>query len=420
MIDRSRRAEYQARDDMDALRAKRAAFVVSDERIYLDGNSLGVPTRAALSAARVAAEQEWSDGLIASWNDADWIGLPSRLGDRIGALLGAAPGQTLVADSISVNLFKLLSGALALRPGRSTVLSTRENFPTDLYVAQGLEAMVGTGRCRLRTAPQEAFAVDRIDALLDDDVAVLMLTEVDFRTGARLDLERITARAHACGALVLWDLAHSAGALPVALDASGADMAVGCGYKFLGGGPGAPAFLYLAERHHAAFRQPLTGWMGHARPFEFEPDYAPAPGIERFLAGTPPILACRALEGALDVFDDVDMVAVHEKSLALADAFVELVESSSACAALELVTPRAPAERGSQLAFRHPHAWPLTRALAAAGVVGDFRAPDLLRLGITPLYLRFVDIFDAACRLEDVLASERYLEPGFALRARVT
>ena len=420
MIDRSRRGEFEARDAADPLRAKRAAFVVPDGRIYLDGNSLGVPTRAALSASRVAAEQEWSNGLIASWNDADWIGLPRRLGDRIGALLGAASGQTLVADSISVNLFKLLSGALTLRPGRSTILSTRENFPTDLYVAQGLEALVGAGRCRLRTAPLEAFAADSVDALLDEDVAVLMLTEVDFRTGARLDLEQVTARAHARGALVLWDLAHSAGALPVALDAARADMAVGCGYKFLGGGPGAPAFLYLAERHHESFAQPLTGWMGHARPFEFEPDYAPAPGIERFLAGTPPILACRALEGALDVFDDVDMHAVHAKSLALADAFVDLVESSPACAALELVTPRAPAERGSQLAFRHPRAWPLTRALAEAGVVGDFRAPDLLRLGITPLYLRFVDMFDAACRLEDVLESDRHLEPTFALRARVT
>lgn len=420
MIDPERRRDFEAQDAADPLAPLREHFLVPEGRIYLDGNSLGVPTRAALDAVRETAEAEWAEQLIGAWNGADWIGLPRRLGDRIGRLIGAAPGQTLVADSISVNLFKLLAMALELRPGRRTVLSTRENFPTDLYVAEGLGGLLGAERCRLRTVPLADVSAESLATLVDDDVAVVMLTQVDFRTGARLDLEAITSVVHDRGALVLWDLAHSAGAFPVELDAAGADMAVGCGYKFLGGGPGAPAFVYLAERHHGAAQQPIAGWMGHARPFDFDPAYAPAPGIDRFLAGTPPILACRALEGALDVFDEVDLRAVREKSVALAEALVALVAESAVADQLELVSPVDPARRGSQVAFRHAEAWPLTQALIAEGVVGDFRAPDLLRLGITPLYLRFVDVFDAVVRLEDVLLSGRHRDDRFAQRARVT
>lgn len=420
MIDPARRSDFEALDAADALAPLRDRFRVPEGRIYLDGNSLGVPARAALDAVRQGAEEEWAEQLIGAWNGADWIGLPQRLGNRIGRLIGAAPGQTLVADSISVNLFKLLSVALALRPGRRTVLSTTENFPTDLYVAEGLGGLLGADRCRLRTVPLEDVSAETLAELVDDDVAVVMLTQVDFRSGARLDLEAITRAVQARGALVLWDLAHSAGAFPVELDAAGADMAVGCGYKFLGGGPGAPAFVYLAERHQAAAQQPIAGWMGHARPFDFDPAYAPAPGIDRFLAGTPPILACRALEGALDVFDAVDLAAVREKSVALGEALIGLVADSEVAGELELVSPADPTRRGSQVAFRHAEAWPLTQALIAEGVIGDFRAPDLLRLGLTPLYLRFVDIFDAVVRLEDVLVSGRHRAGRFAERARVT
>ena len=420
MIDPERRRAFEALDAQDPLGPLRDAYAVPADRIYLDGNSLGVPTHAALAAARTAAEEEWAGQLIGAWNEADWIGLPRRLGDRIGRLVGAAPGQTIVTDSISVNLFKLLAVALDLRPGRRTILSVTENFPTDLYMAEGLAGMLGEDRCRLRTVPLEVVDADAMADLVDDDVAVVLLTQVDFRSGARLDLDALTRAVQARGALVLWDLAHSAGAFPVALDAAGVDMAVGCGYKFLGGGPGAPAFLYLAERHQHAARQPLQGWMGHARPFTFEPDYAPASGIERFLAGTPPILACRALEGALDVFDGVDLDAVRAKSIALSEAFVDLVRDSEMGEVLTLASPEDPAQRGSQLSFRHAEAFELTQALIAEGVVGDFRAPDLLRFGITPLYLRFVDVFDAVTRLEDVLVSGRHRDARFAVRARVT
>ncbi|MEE4299084.1 MAG: kynureninase [Pseudomonadales bacterium] len=412
--------DFEALDAADALAPLRQRYRVPEGVIYLDGNSLGVPAHAALEAVREAAEGEWADQLIGAWNGADWIGLPRRLGDRIGRLIGAAPGQTVVADSISVNLFKLLAVALALRPGRRTVLSTTENFPTDLYVAEGLGGLLGGERCRLRTVPLASVSAESLAGSVDDDVAVVMLTQVDFRTGARLELEAITRAVHSRGALVLWDLAHSAGAFPVELDLAGADMAVGCGYKFLGGGPGAPAFAYLAERHHPAAQQPITGWMGHARPFDFDPGYAPAPGIDRLLAGTPPILACRALEGALDVFDEVDLAAVRAKSVALGEALIRLVGESEVAGELELASPVDPEQRGSQVAFRHAEAWPLTQALIAEGVVGDFRAPDLLRLGITPLYLRFTDIFDAVVRLEEVLVSGRHRDRRFSRRARVT
>ncbi len=420
MIDPARRAAFEALDAEDPLAKLRDEFALTEGRIYLDGNSLGAPIHAALRALRTAAEDEWRGQLIDAWNDADWIGLPRRLGTRIGRLIGAAPGQVTVCDSISVNLMKLISGALALQPGRTRILSTEDNFPTDLYVAQGLSALLGPARCELVCVPREELA-----SALDDRVALLMLTQVDFRTGVRFDLADMTARAHAVGALTLWDLAHSAGAFPVALDAAQADFAVGCGYKFLGGGPGVPAFLYVAERHLTKLAgelaaQPLSGWMGDARPFEFDGRYAPASGIDRYLVGTPPILACRALEGALDVFDAVDLEDVETKRLALSSALIELIEGSEVADELLLASPRRGEDCGSQVAFRHPEAFALTRALVAEGIVGDFRAPDLLRVGLTPLYLRFVDIFDAACRIEALLTSGRHRDPRFATPTRVT
>lgn len=409
------RARFEALDAEDPLAPVRDRFALRGERVYLDGNSLGIPPHSALAAVSTAAGTEWAGALVDGWNAHDWIGLPERVGDRIGSLIGAAPGQVAVCDSTSVNLFKLLAAALALRPGRTTILSTDDNFPTDLYMAQGLSALLGEQRCRLRTLDPEA-----LPAALDDDVAVVMLTHVDFRSGHRLDLPGLTRTIRASGALVLWDLAHSAGAMPVALDAAGVDLAVGCGYKYLNGGPGAPAFLYVAERHQEAAVQPLSGWMGHARPFGFEPGYAPGAGILRFLCGTPPVLSVRALEGALDAFDGVDLEAVRRKSVALADAFVECLEGSAVAAEFELVSPRDPAQRGSQIALRHDEAHALVRALIEADVVGDFRAPNLLRFGFTPLYTRFVDVHEAVSRLERIVLRGDHTDPRLRQQARVT
>jgi kynureninase len=393
----------------------RGAFRLRDGLIYLDGNSLGPVCEPAARAVRRALDEEWAASLIAGWNAHDWIGLPTRLGDRIGRLIGAAPGQVVVCDSISVNLFKLLAFALGLRPGRTRILSTVDNFPTDLYMAQGLQALLGEGRCRLdRVAPESI--VDAVDA----DTAVVMLTQVDFRSGRMLDMRALTRALQAKGALVLWDLAHSAGAVPVDLDGCGADLAVGCGYKYLNGGPGAPAFLYVAARHQAGARQPLSGWMGHARPFAFEAAYRPAAGPAGFLAGTPAILACRALEGALSLWDGIDMAAVRAKSVALTEAFIAEVEASPALASLELLSPRDPALRGSQVALSHPDAHAIVQALIEEDVVGDFREPDVLRFGFTPLYLRHVDVFDAVRRLEAVVGERRHDAERFRVRRAVT
>lgn len=412
------RARHEALDAADPLASLRDRFRLREGRIYLDGNSLGAPPESALRALATAAEDEWGGELVGAWNSADWIGLPERLGDRIGALIGAAPGQVVAADATSVNLHKLLVTALGLRPGRRTIVSTSDNFPTDLYMAEGLVDLLGADRCRLRTIAPDAL--DELDAVVDDDVAVVMLTHVDFRSGRRLDLQDLTRRVQARGALVLWDLAHSAGAMPLDLDAAGADLAVGCGYKYLNGGPGAPAFLYVAARHQAAARQPLTGWMGHARPFAFESAYAPGEGIRRFLCGTPAVLSMRALEGALDVFDDVDLGALRAKSEALGDAFIDAVEGSRVADAFVLASPRAAADRGSQVSLRHADAHALVRALIEADVVGDFRAPDLLRFGFAPLYTRFVDVHEAVQRLETIVVEGRHLEPRLRERARVT
>jgi kynureninase len=320
----------------------------------------------------------------------------------------------VVTDSISVNLFKLIAAALALRPGRHAVVSERGNFPTDLYVAEGLRELLGE-RIELRLA-----ATDELEAALDDDAALLMLTHVDYRTGRMHDMARVTRAAHAAGALALWDLAHSAGAVPVDLRAAGADLAVGCGYKYLNGGPGAPAFLYVAERWLDRARQPLAGWFGHARPFAFEGRYEPAPGIARFLAGTPPILSMAALEPGLDMLLEVDQQAVRAKSVALSELFIRSVDEQGASWGLTVASPRDARARGSQVALRHADGYAIMQALIARGVIGDFRAPDLLRFGFAPLYVRFVDVWDAADTLGAIMAARAWDCPEFKRRAAVT
>jgi kynureninase len=350
---------------------------------------------------------------VRSWNDAGWIDLPRRVGDKIARLVGAGPGEVVCTDSTSVNVFKVLSAALALRPGRSTILSEEGNFPTDLYMAEGLARLLGSGH-RLRLAAKEDVL-----SSLDFDTAVLLLTHVDYRTGERHDLANVTHAAHEAGVLVVWDLAHSAGAMPVDLTAAGADFAVGCGYKYLCGGPGAPAFLYVAPRHQEAFAQPLSGWLGHAEPFAFEAGYRPAAGISRFLCGTPPILSMTALDAALDVILEADLALVREKSERLTSFFVEAVEQECG-GTVRLVSPRDPSRRGSQVSFSHTDGYAVMRALISRGVVGDFRAPDVLRFGFAPLYVRFADAFDAARALADVLSTRAHERPEFRRLSAVT
>lgn len=409
------RGDALALDAADPLVHCRQRFQLPADLIYLDGNSLGaLPVAVGDVMAEVVA-QEWGSGLIRSWNERNWIDLPTIVGEKIAPLLGAGPGQVIATDSTSVNLFKLLSAALSLNPRRRVVLSASGNFPTDLYVAQGLGRLLGADRCELRRVSD-----NDIRPALGEDVAVLMLTQVDFRSGRLWDLQQVTDWAHEAGALVLWDLAHSAGAVELALDACGVDLAVGCGYKFLNGGPGAPAFAYVAKRHQAQLEQPLTGWMGHARPFAFAPDYQDGAGISRLLCGTPPVLAMRALDAALDVWDGVAMADVRNKSVALGELLIEQVESSEELAALQLISPRSAVLRGSQVSFAHPDGFAIMQALIAAGVIGDFREPDVLRFGLTPLYLRYVDVFDAVDRLRRIVADKVYLADEYQHRSTVT
>lgn len=408
------RRDLAALDAADPLARCRERFVLPEGVIYLDGNSLGPSLRATAGRLADVAEREWGQGLIRSWNAAGWIELPRRVGDKIARLIGARPGEAVVTDSTSVDLFKVLAAALALEPERRVIVSEPENFPTDLYVMQGLVELLG-GRHELRLASPEKLA-----AAIDDDTAVLVLTHVNYRTGAMHDLAGLTAAAHARGALAVWDLSHSAGAMPLDVTAAGADFAVGCGYKYLNGGPGAPAFVYVAGRHHERVRQPITGWLGHAAPFAFEETYRPAPGIERWLTGTPPILSLAALEVGVDLLLGVDPGEIRDKSTRLGDLFIELVEARCGAHGLTLASPRCAGARGSQVSFRHSHGYPIVQALIARGVVGDFRAPDLLRFGLAPLYLRYVDVWDAVGVLADVLATSSWDRPEFHRRHLVT
>ena len=403
-----------ALDAVDPLAAFRSRFTLPANTIYLDGNSLGVLPAATPARLAQVISQEWGDGLIRSWNAAQWVDLPQRLGDKLSTLIGAAPGTTRVCDSTSVNLFKLLAAALALRPGRTVIVSEADNFPTDLYIAEGLAALLGQQHA-LRLV-----AADEIEAALDEHTAVLMLSHVNYRTGRLHDMAALTAAAHAKGALTLWDLAHSAGALPVQLAAAQADFAVGCGYKYLNGGPGAPAFLYVAPEHQAQLAAPLSGWFGHARPFAFESTYAPAPGVDRLLVGTPPVLSMAALEVGIDLMAEVDLLMLRHKSLRMSALFAARVERELGDCGLALVSPREDAERGSQVCLAHPKAWPVMQALIARGVIGDFRAPDILRFGFTPLYLSYAEVWDAVTHLAEVLRSREWDAPEFHQKNKVT
>jgi len=411
-IDREAIAALDARDP---LRGKRDAFVIPDGIIYLDGNSLGPLPRAALRELNVAAEQEWGKGLIRSWNAAGWFALPVMLGDRLARLIGAAPGEVACTDTTSINIFKALHAALNLCPGRTAIVAEATGFPTDVYIAEGVAS--ARPNVRIKLAGVDAPA---IEDLLGDDVAAVLINHVDYRTGVLRDMAQLTARIHAAGAVAVWDLCHSAGTMQVDLNGAGADLAVGCTYKYLNGGPGAPAFVFVASCHHGKFAQPLTGWWGHANPFAFDRSFRPGDGIRAMLCGTQPILSMRALSGALDIWDDVDLAQLREKSLRLTDLFIALVEESCGRFGVTLAAPREHLSRGSQVSFRHPPGYAVMQALIECGVIGDFREPDYMRFGFAPLYLRYADVFSAAEILHDILANDTWRAPRFATRTTVT
>jgi kynureninase len=417
------RDDCRALDTLDPLAPLREQFALPEGTIYLDGNSLGVLPRATPARVAEVVQREWGEHLIESWNTASWIELPQRVGDKIARLVGVDAGQLVVADSTSVNLFKVLSAAVSIAladaPAKRAIVSERDNFPTDLYIAETLARERGL-ELVLVDAPEQIAP-----RLAQGDVAIMMLTQVNYRTGRLHDMAALTRAAHAAGALAVWDLAHSAGALPVRLAHDDADFAIGCGYKYLNGGPGAPAFVWAHPRHAERFRQPLSGWMGHAAPFAFTPAYEPAAGIARYLCGTPPVIQIAALECGVDTLLAAQplggMAALRRKSLALTDLFMQLVGERCAGQGLEVVTPRDHALRGSQISFsRHDGGYAIVQALIARGVVGDFRAPDILRFGFTPLYLRFVDLWDAVEHLRQVLESGEWKQERFNRRAAVT
>ena len=400
-------------DRADPFSALTRRFRLPAGVVYLDGNSLGPLPRASEAAVRRATAAEWGRLLVGGWNAADWIGLPARTAVRIAPLIGADPDEVACADSVSVNLFKLAAGALALRPDRKALLAAEGDFPTDGYMLQGLSRL--RPDIRMRIVPRHDIA-----GALSDDVAVLVLSHADYRTGALADLSSLSRRASAAGVLTLWDLSHTTGLAPIGLAAAGADMAVGCGYKYLNGGPGAPAFAFLARRHHEAFANPLSGWMGHERPFDFAPGYAPAAGAARLMAGTPPILSLTALNAALELFDGLDPTDLLERSRRLSDLFLARAAPTLEAQGFNCVSPALRQARGGHLAFAHPQAYPVVQALIAAGVVGDFRAPDLMRLGFSPLFLSRTDVWAAADRFARIMETGAWRNPAFAEQQRVT
>ena len=407
------RDECLALDASDPFAGLRDEFLLREGEIYLDGNSLGPVSKSVQRRVAEVIDTEWAQGLVRSWNAAGWMDAPLRLGHRLAPLIGAREGEVLVADSLTFLLAKIIGGSLELKTERHVVITDAVNFHSDLYIVAAMARLAG------RDIVVKNIDRDTLREHLDEDVALVMLTHVDFRTGEMLALAGITADVHAVGALMLWDFAHSAGAVPLDVTGADVDFAAGCGYKYLNGGPGAPAFMYVAPRWHGVLRNPLPGWLGHARPFDFEPTYESAPGMRAYVTSSPSVIALGALEGALDVWDRTTMAEVRVKSLALTDLFISLVEEALP-GVFELVTPREHSRRGSQVAIRHDQGYGVVQALIDRGVIGDFRAPDICRFGFTPLYLRYVDVYDAVRILVDVMTTSAYLDESFAVRLAVT
>ncbi len=390
----------------------KSLFHLPPDLVYLDGNSLGPLPKAAVARVGRTMQEEWGDMLITAWNQADWMNQPSRVGDRVGRLIGAPAGSVVMGDTLSIKVYQALASALEINAGRSIILSDSGNFPTDLYMAEGLIKSLDKGHELKLVEPEE------VESLLSQDVAVLMLTEVDYRSGRLHDMKSLTAKAHEMGILTIWDLAHSAGALPVDVGGTDVDFAIGCSYKYLNSGPGGPAFIYVAPRLADQVQPALCGWLGHEAPFAFDLDYRPGAGIERMRVGTPPILQLTALEASLDIWDLVDMNDLRVRSIELSDLFIELVEAS--CPDLELASPRNASRRGSQVSFRFEHGYAAMRALIERGLIGDFRAPDVMRFGFTPLYIDAEDVRKAAAIIEDVMANRLWDSAEYFVQSTVT
>lgn len=413
------RDECVAADQADPLASFREQFSIPDGMIYLDGNSLGALPRAAVERASDVVTREWGHDLIASWNTNDWFELPLRIGEKISRLIGGSQGDCVATDTTSINIFKALGAALDLQrqdqPGRRVIISERENFPSDLYMVEGMIQFLDNGY-ELRLID----GIDDLDAALTDDVAVVLLTEVNYRTGRLWNMADVTARVQAAGALIIWDLCHSVGAVPIELDASGVDFAVGCTYKYLNGGPGSPAFTWVSKQHAGRARQPLSGWWSHEKPFDMAVEFAPARDARRFLTGTQPIISLATMEVGVDIALSADQRALRTKSLELTSLFIALVESRIRNHPLTLVTPREHAERGSHVSFTHPDGFAVMKALIAESVIGDYREPEVLRFGITPLYVGYADVWDAVETLRRVLDDELWRAPEFQVRDAVT
>lgn len=412
MISRDQLAQ---KDLQDPLAAKRRAFVLPPDVIYLDGNSLGALVASVASRMASAIEEEWGQGLIRSWNEANWYPAPLRVGAKIAKLIGAQANEVVVCDSTSVNLFKVLVAALRMRPGRRIIIGEQGNFPTDMYVAGSVAELMGV---ELRCVPPADVESAIADA--GEDLALVALTEVNYKTGQLYDMAAITRAAHTAGGLAIWDLAHSAGTLPVQLNDCEVDFAVGCGYKYLNGGPGAPAFVFVASRHLAQVHHPIHGWHGHATPFAFGAEYVPHPGIDRMLVGTASQLGLIALEESLSAFDGVDLLQLRRKGMALCDMFIALVDQELGGLGFGLASPRDATLRGSQVSLTHEHGYAVMQALIARGIIGDFRAPDILRFGFAGLYVRYVDVWDAVAILKDTMVSGAWMRPEYSARKAVT
>ncbi|MAK71007.1 MAG: kynureninase [Idiomarinaceae bacterium] len=409
--------EIKTLDKQDPLQSYREQFSLPKNTIYLDGNSLGaLPTRVK-QRVKAVTEQQWGEDLISSWNTHDWVSLPQQVGDKIAPVIGANPGDVICCDSISVNLFKLLSAAVQFNASRqrNKIISSSDNFPTDLYIAQGLQSLLGSEKCHFVNVEEEQLLNQ-----IDDSVAIVLVTEVNFRSGKRLDIAALTRKAHQHGALIVVDLAHSAGVMPIHLNDWQVDMAVGCTYKYLNGGPGAPAFVYVNRALQGRLQQPIAGWFGHRSPFEFSPHYAADTGIKQFLAGTPSVISMAAVDAALELFADLDLQSVRTKSLQLGSLFDELIAQHGLQDKLQRLSPTEPEQRGSQLSYAFDYAYELCQALIDRGVIADFRAPNYIRFGFAPLYNSFEDIWHAVQAINDVIASEAYKEPRWSKRQAVT
>jgi kynureninase len=405
--------EAQHLDQSDVLKAARERFFLPEGKIYLDGNSLGALPKHLPARVADAIERQWGEDLIQSWNTNHWIDLPTKVGAQIAALIGAKPDEVVACDSTSINVFKVLLAALKLRPERHVIVSDIDNFPTDLYIVQGVNELLG-GQYELRFVKRS-----ELEAALTEEVAVLLLTEIDYRTGERLDMAALSAQAHNVGALTIWDLAHSAGAFPVALNACQADFAIGCGYKYLNGGPGAPAFLFVAQQHQSQALPALSGWMGHAQPFAFNPAYSPASGILRLTTGTPPVLALTALDAALELWQEFSITEARVKSLSLTDLFIKAMQPLEQYG-FTCVTPLEHSKRGSQVSYTHEHGFEIMQALIADGVIGDFRAPNIVRFGFAALYNSHTDVLEAVRLLEMIMQQQTWQKVEFAARGKVT